>query len=66
VFDNEILCQVLKKGYKICEVSCPTSYDEGSSSINFRRSVIYGLGVLRVSLLYLLDSLHIYRSPLVR
>jgi glycosyltransferase involved in cell wall biosynthesis len=64
VFDNELICQVLKKGFKVCEVSCPTRYDESSSSINFRRSVIYGLGVLKVSLLYFLDSLGIYRAKL--
>jgi glycosyltransferase involved in cell wall biosynthesis len=66
VFDNELLCQILKKGYRVCEVSCPTRYDESSSSINFSRSVIYGLGVLRVSLLYLLDSAGLYKSKLFR
>ena len=66
VFDNELLCQILKKGYRVCEISCPTRYEESSSSINFRRSVIYGLGVLRVSFLYLLDSIGIYKSGLFR
>lgn len=66
VFDNELLCQILKKGYKVCEVSCPTRYDEASSSINFSRSVTYGLGVLRVSLLYLLDSWGLYHSTLFK
>lgn len=66
VFDNELLCQILKKGYRVCEVSCPTRYDDASSSINFSRSVVYGLGVLRVSLSYLLDSWGLYRSKLFR
>lgn len=66
VFDNELLCQILKKGYKVCEVSCPTVYTEESSSINFRRSVVYGLGVLRVSLLYMFDSMGICKPRIFR
>lgn len=66
VFDNELLCQILKKGYRVCEVSCPTRYDDASSSINFSRSVVYGLGVLRVSISYLLDAWGLYRSKLFR
>ena len=66
VFDNELLCQILKKRYRVCEISCPTLYDETSSSINFRRSVVYGFGVLKLSLLYLLDSLGIYSSRLFK
>jgi glycosyltransferase involved in cell wall biosynthesis len=66
VFDNELLCQILRKGYRVCEVSCPTRYDNSSSSIDFRRSLIYGLGVLRVSLQYFLDSTGIYRSGIFR
>jgi glycosyltransferase involved in cell wall biosynthesis len=66
VFDNELLCQILKKGYRVCEVSCPTRYDDASSSINFSRSVVYGFGVLRVSLSYLLDSWGLYSSRLFR
>ncbi|MRG45940.1 glycosyltransferase [Chitinophaga sp. SYP-B3965] len=49
VFDNEMVSQVFMKGYDIAEVTCPTKYFEGASSINFKRSSIYGLGVLRVS-----------------
>lgn len=50
IFDNEMVSQVFMKGYDIAEVTCPTKYFEEASSINFRRSSIYGLGVLRVSL----------------
>lgn len=49
VFDNEMLSQIIYRGYEIAEVTCPTKYFEEASSINFRRSVRYGLGVLRVS-----------------
>jgi glycosyltransferase involved in cell wall biosynthesis len=50
VFDNQILAQILLGGYAIGEVSCPAAYFEEASSINFRRSVRYGLGVLLTSL----------------
>jgi hypothetical protein len=49
VFDNEMLSQIVYAGFDIAEVTCPTKYFEEASSINFRRSAIYGLGVLRVS-----------------
>jgi glycosyltransferase involved in cell wall biosynthesis len=64
IFDNELLCQFLKKGARVCEISCPTRYDEDSSSINFPRSIRYGLGVLRVSILYRLHSWGLYRGQL--
>lgn len=50
IFDNEMVSQIFMKGYEIGEVTCPTKYFEEASSINFKRSSIYGLGVLRVSL----------------
>jgi len=50
VFDNEMLGQIAFAGYEIGEVTCPTKYFDDASSINFKRSVTYGLGVLRVSL----------------
>lgn len=49
VFDNEMVSQIFYLGYEIAEVTCPTKYFEEASSINFKRSVQYGLGVLRVS-----------------
>jgi glycosyltransferase involved in cell wall biosynthesis len=52
VFDNEMLTQAIAFGYRVGEVSCPTRYFAEASSINFRRSVVYGLGVLRTSLCY--------------
>ena len=50
VFDNEMLSQILYAGYEIAEITCPTKYFAEASSINFRRSVRYGFGVLRVSI----------------
>jgi len=52
VFDNQMLAQCVHFGFRIGEVSCPTRYFEGASSINFRRSVRYGIGVLGTSLQY--------------
>lgn len=49
VFDNEMLSQIFMKGYEIGEITCPTKYFEEASSINFKRSMQYGFGVLRVS-----------------
>ncbi len=57
VFDNEMLSQIIYAGFHIAEVTCPTKYFEEASSINFRRSAIYGLGVLRVSLSHLLQRM---------
>ena len=54
VFDNEIVAQIFNKGFEIAEVTCPTKYFEEASSINFSRSVTYGLGVLKVSVKYFL------------
>lgn len=54
IFDNQMLCGVLAQGWPIGEVTCPTRYFAEASSINFRRSVRYGLGVLGESLKFLL------------
>jgi hypothetical protein len=56
VFDNEMIAQIFHAGYDIAEVTCPTKYFKEASSINFTRSVKYGLGVLGVSLEYALDK----------
>ncbi len=49
IFDNEVLSQIIYAGFEIGEVTCPTKYFPEASSINMKRSAIYGLGVLRVS-----------------
>ncbi|MBQ4821771.1 glycosyltransferase family 2 protein [Aquimarina sp. MMG016] len=52
IFDNQMLCQIFNKGFEIGEITCPTKYTNESSSISFRRSVIYGLGVCKTSIQY--------------
>ncbi len=66
VFDNEMLSQIIYHGFHIAEVTCPTKYFEEASSINFRRSAKYGLGVLRVSVSHLLHKLGMGNSPIYR
>jgi glycosyltransferase involved in cell wall biosynthesis len=56
IFDNQFLAQILFFDYKIGEITCPTKYNEDSSSINFKRGIVYGLGVLGVSLQYFLQK----------
>ncbi len=56
IFDNQLLCQLFNKGFEIAEITCPTKYTPESSSINFSRSVTYGLGVLKVSLQFYLHK----------
>ena len=64
IFDNEMLSQIFMKGYEIGEVTCPTKYFEEASSINFKRSSIYGLGVLRVSLQHCFHKLGLIRAKI--
>lgn len=64
VFDNEILAQAVFFGLRIGEISCPTRYFEAASSINFPRSVKYGLGVLSTSVRFLLQKAGILRSAI--
>jgi glycosyltransferase involved in cell wall biosynthesis len=57
IFDNQLLAQILYEGFTIGEISCPAKYDKDSSSINFYRSTVYGLGVLGVSFAYFFQKL---------
>jgi glycosyltransferase involved in cell wall biosynthesis len=59
VFDNQMLVQIHSLGHTIAEVSCPTRYFPEASSINFRRSLRYGLGCLRAGLLYRLSAMRL-------
>jgi glycosyltransferase involved in cell wall biosynthesis len=61
VFDNQMLAQCVYFGFRIGEVSCPTKYFAEASSINFRRSVTYGLGVLATTLQFALQRLGLAR-----
>jgi glycosyltransferase involved in cell wall biosynthesis len=64
VFDNELLAQILFAGYEVAEITCPAKYFEEASSINFQRSVVYGLGVLAVSLSYFFCHLGLAKPAL--
>lgn len=64
IFDNEMLSLIFYYGYTIGEISCPTKYFPEASSINFIRSCEYGLGVISVSLKYLMARLGIYKSKI--
>jgi glycosyltransferase involved in cell wall biosynthesis len=59
VFDNQMLAQIIWFGYRIGEVSCPTKYFDDASSISFRRSVVYGFGVLKTALQFRLCKMGI-------
>jgi glycosyltransferase involved in cell wall biosynthesis len=64
VFDNQMLAQAVHFGFRIGEISCPTRYFPEASSINFARSVVYGLGVFGTSLSFRLHQLGLRRSTL--
>lgn len=64
IFDNQMLAQIWYQGYEIAEITCPTKYFDEASSINIRNSTIYGMGVLKTSILYRLNRWKILRSPL--
>src|SRR3984885_4423277 len=63
VFDNQMLAQCVHFGFRIGEVSCPTKYFEDASSINFRRSVKYGLGVLSTTFQFALQRIGLFHVP---
>ncbi len=64
VFDNQMLAQVVYFGFSVGEVSCPTRYFPEASSIDFRRSVTYGLGVLRTAIAFRLHKMGLGHSRL--
>ena len=64
VFDNEMLSQIFMQGFEIAEITCPTKYFDEASSINFKRSMQYGLGVLQVSAQHCLQRLGVSKFDL--
>lgn len=64
IFDNEMLSQIFMKEFEIAEITCPTKYFEEASSINFSRSMKYGLGVLRVAIVHRLHMWKLVKSKL--
>lgn len=66
VFDNEIIAQCCFLKARIGEISCPANYFEEASSINLKRSIIYGFGVLRVSISYLLQKVKLFQFSIFK
>jgi glycosyltransferase involved in cell wall biosynthesis len=66
VFDNQILAQIIYNGYEIAEITCPTRYEKDSSSINFIRSLKYGLGCMQTAVLFFLARRKVYVSTLFK
>lgn len=66
VFDNQMLAQIFYAGFEIAEITCPTKYFDEASSINFERSVKYGLGVLATSLDYFFNKLGLVKSEIFK
>ncbi len=64
IFDNEMLAQAVYLGFRIGEISCPTKYFTEASSINFRRSVVYGLGVLSTAIKFRLQKMGLGSYPI--
>lgn len=64
LFDNQMLLQAFYFGYRMGEITCPSQYTKESSSINFRRSVVYGLGVLRTAVQYALQKNNLGKFPI--
>jgi len=64
VFDNQMIAQIFYAGYEIAEITCPTTYSKESSSINFRRSIKYGFGVLATSFLYFFNKIKLVKSDI--
>lgn len=66
IFDNQFLSQIFYNGFEVAEITCPTKYFDDASSINFKRSSIYGIGVLLTSIKYFLSKNNIYKSQLFK
>jgi len=66
VFDNEMISQIFMAGFEIAEITCPTKYFPEASSINFSRSMKYGLGVLRVSFTHFFYKIGLNKSKIYK
>ncbi len=66
IFDNQMIAQVLTAGFQLGEISCPTRYEPESSSISFRRSVVYGMGVLKTAVEFRLARWRLYSAPYLK
>lgn len=61
IFDNQMLLQIFYHGYEIAEITCPTKYFKEASSINFKNSIIYGTGILKMSFCYFFQKIGLIR-----
>lgn len=66
IFDNQMLAQIFYAGFEVAEITCPTRYFKEASSINIRRSITYGFGVLSVTLQYFLQKVHLAKFKIFR
>ncbi len=66
VFDNQVISQIFYAGFEIAEITCPTKYFPEASSINFKRSTTYGLGVLKTSFSHFFNRIGLAHSPLYK
>jgi glycosyltransferase involved in cell wall biosynthesis len=66
VFDNQVISQIFMAGFEIAEVTCPTKYFPEASSINFKRSMTYGIGVMKTSFVHFFNRVGIAKSPLYK
>ena len=66
IFDNQLLTQIQYRKFRVAEVTCPTKYFAGASSINFRRSVVYGLGCLAMGIRFRLARWGLREDPLFK
>ena len=66
IFDNQLLAQIFYKGFEIAEITCPTKYFEEASSINFKRSLQYGFGVVKTSFQYFFTKSNIYKFSIFK
>ena len=64
IFDNQMLAQIIYAGYSIGEITCPTRYEQGSSSINITQSVLYGIGVIGTAIQFRMHRIGLIRSKL--
>ncbi len=66
VFDNQVISQIFMAGFEIAEITCPTKYFPEASSINFKRSMTYGIGVMKTSFVHFFNRMGMAKSPLYK
>ena len=66
IFDNQMLAQIIFRGYEIGEITCPTKYFQDASSINFQKSSIYGIGVIMTSVKYFLTKIGVINWKILK